>query len=243
MIYIYGRKPVFEALKSGAGLEQVYLLKGTRGELIQEIEKYCKQNKVKLSQLPPQKFESIIKGVNTQGVIAFSPEIKMLSLNELLESVISIQNPKLLILEEIQDPHNLGALLRTAECSGIDGVIISYHNSAPISPTAVKTSAGAVSYLNICRVNNINQTIDILKQEGFWIYGTDLNATKYYSDLDFDEAAAVIFGNEEKGMSRLARSKCDFLMKIPMAGKIDSLNVSVSAGVILFDIYKKRISR
>jgi 23S rRNA (guanosine2251-2'-O)-methyltransferase len=144
------------------------------------------------------------------------------------------------MLDEIQDPHNVGAILRTAECSGLNGVIITKHNSATITSTVTKVSAGATEHLKIRQVNNLSQTIDELKEKGFWIVGSSLENAKNYTEVDFKIPLALIVGNEEKGIRKLTASKCDFLVKIPMSGKIQSLNVSVATGILLFEILRQR---
>ncbi|MCE7954027.1 MAG: 23S rRNA (guanosine(2251)-2'-O)-methyltransferase RlmB, partial [Chlorobi bacterium CHB7] len=146
----------------------------------------------------------------------------------------------ILILDEIQDPHNVGAILRSAECSGVNGVILTKHNSATITSTVVKVSAGATEHLNICQVNNLSQTIDELKKNGFWIVGSSFENSKNYNEVDYKIPIALIVGNEEKGIRKLTASKCDFLIKIPMSGKIQSLNVSVATGILLFEILRQR---
>jgi len=148
--------------------------------------------------------------------------------------------PLILILDSIQDPRNLGAIIRTAECSGVDGIIITKHNSASINETVIKTSAGAAEHSKICIVNNLVNVIKFLKENGFWVIGASLEESKDYSSLDYKLPAALIIGNEEKGIRRLTADNCDFLIKIPMKGKIQSLNVSVASGIILFEILRQR---
>ncbi|MDP1994431.1 MAG: 23S rRNA (guanosine(2251)-2'-O)-methyltransferase RlmB, partial [Ignavibacteria bacterium] len=143
-----------------------------------------------------------------------------------------------LIIDSIQDTHNLGAILRTAECAGVDGIILTKFNSAPINETVMKTSAGAVNHLKICLVGNVVQAIQELKENGFWIIGSTLNNSKFYDEIDYNFPSALIVGNEEKGMRKLVADQCDFLVKIPMKGKVQSLNVSVATGVLLFSIVK-----
>lgn len=148
--------------------------------------------------------------------------------------------PLLLILDSIQDTHNVGAILRSADCSGVDGVIITKHNSAPINETVVKTSAGASEHVKIAQISNLAQTIDELKQNGFWIVGSYLEGAKDYTKVDYKIPIALIVGNEEKGIRKLTADKCDYLVRIPMKGKIQSLNVSVATGILLFEILRQR---
>ncbi len=240
---IYGRKPVLEALKSDAELEVIYVSYNQHGEIINQIFSAAKKRGIKISQLSTSKFESLSEGNNAQGVIALKVTQKYFELGELIDAAKNSSQPLLLLLDSIQDPHNLGAILRTAECAGVDGVIVTTNQSTPITDTVEKISAGAVSHLKICKVNNLVQTIQQLKKEGFWITGSHLtNESKFFSDQDYKMPLALVVGNEEKGIRKLVAENCDFLIKIPMKGKIDSLNVSVATGVLLFEINRQRSS-
>jgi 23S rRNA (guanosine2251-2'-O)-methyltransferase len=267
MNIIIGRKPVLEALNSDEEIEQIYILFGQQGNIINAIRVAAKKRGIKCNQIPLEKFKSLTPAKNAQGVIALKQDFKFSTLNEIIESAhpqplpqgkglqkaLSFGEglskgllsegetlPLILILDEIQDPHNVGAILRSAECSGVNGVILTKHNSATITTTVIKTSAGATEHLKICQVNNLSQAIDELKEKGFWIVGSSLENAKNYTDVDYKIPIALIVGNEEKGIRKLTASKCDFLVKIPMIGKIQSLNVSVAAGIILFEILRQR---
>ncbi|MBN2570846.1 MAG: 23S rRNA (guanosine(2251)-2'-O)-methyltransferase RlmB, partial [Ignavibacteriales bacterium] len=240
MNYIIGRKPVLEALKYGVELEQIYIAFGQKGDILHTIKKLALENNVKISEMNMQKIISISKSENTQGIIAIRKLYKEISLDELINKTHNIKNPIFLILDTIQDPQNLGAILRTAECAGVNGVIISTHNSAPITQTVEKISVGALSHLDICPISNITNAIKMLKENGFWIVGTSLATDKLYSEIDYNIPLGVVIGNEEKGIRDLVAKNCDFLVKIPMKGKIQSLNVSVATGVLLFEILRKR---
>lgn len=239
---IIGRKPVLEAINSGAEIEVIYVAFGQHGEAINRIYTAAKKNGIKVSQVSSQKFNSIAKNEDTQGVVAFKTTQKFYELGELIEETKKVKNPLLLLLDSIQDPHNLGAILRTAECAGVDGVIVTTNQSSPITETVEKISAGAVSYVKICRVHNLVQTMNVLKEEGFWAVGTSLNNSKDYSAMDYKMPVALVMGNEEKGIRKLVAETCDFLVNIPMLGKVDSLNVSVATGVLLFEINRQRKS-
>ena len=240
MNLIIGRKPVLEAINSGEELEQVYILYGQKGNIINVIRVAAKKHGIKCNQIPPEKFRTIVKDGNTQGVAALKPAYKFYSLDEIISEAKSSSNPLLLILDSIQDTHNAGAILRIAECSGVNGIIVTKHNSAPINATVVKTSAGATEYVKIAQVNNLANTIKELKKSGFWIVGSSLDNAKLYTEVDFTIPIALIVGNEEKGIRKLTADKCDFLVKIPMAGKLQSLNVSVATGILLFEILRQR---
>lgn len=238
---IYGRKPVLEAIKANTELEVVYVSYGQHGDVINQIFSAAKKRGIKVSQLSTSKFESLAEGNNAQGVIALKVTQKYFELGELIDAAKVSSMPLLLLLDSIQDPHNLGAILRTAECAGVDGVIITTNQSTPITDTVEKISAGAVSHLKICKVNNLVQTIQQLKKEGFWVTGSHLSdQSKNFSEQDFKMPLALVVGNEEKGIRKLVAENCDFLIKIPMKGHIDSLNVSVATGVLLFEINRQR---
>lgn len=239
---IYGRKPVLEAINSGAEIEIIYVAFGQHGDAINRIFSAAKKNGIKVSQVSPQKFNSIAKSEDAQGVVAYKSTQKFYELGELIDETKKSTHPLLLLLDSIQDPHNLGAILRTAECAGVDGIIVTTNQSSPITETVEKVSAGAVSYVKICPVNNLVQTMNILKEEGFWTVGTSLNNSKNYSEMDYKMPVALVMGNEEKGIRKLVAETCDFLVKIPMNGKVDSLNVSVATGVLLFEIKRQRSS-
>ncbi len=240
MNLIVGRKPVLEAINSGEPIEQVYLLYGQKGSILDAIRISAKKKGIKCNEIPANKFKSYTELPNTQGVIALKSDQKYFSLEEIIDGAKKEQYPLVLILDSIQDTHNLGAILRTAECSGVDGIIVTKHNSAPVNATVVKTSAGATEHVKICHVNNLVNAVELLKKNGFWIIGSSLDNSKSYTEPDYKLPVALIVGNEEKGIRRLTAEKCDYLVKIPMKGNIQSLNVSVATGVLLFEILKQR---
>ncbi|MFZ1518562.1 MAG: 23S rRNA (guanosine(2251)-2'-O)-methyltransferase RlmB [Ignavibacteriaceae bacterium] len=240
MSLIIGRKPVLEALNSDEEVSQVFILFGQEGGIIEAIRVAAKKKGVKVNQVPFEKFRQITQSKIAQGVAASKSEQKYYDLYEIISESKKSQYPLLLILDSIQDTHNVGAILRSADCSGVDGILITKHNSAPINETVVKTSAGASEHVKIALINNLAQTIDELKQKGFWIVGSYLEGAKNYTKVDYKIPIAVIVGNEEKGIRKLTADKCDHLVRIPMRGKIQSLNVSVATGVLLFEILRQR---
>ncbi|HMN23857.1 MAG TPA: 23S rRNA (guanosine(2251)-2'-O)-methyltransferase RlmB [Ignavibacteriaceae bacterium] len=256
MSLIIGRKPVLEALNSDEELSQVFILFGQEGGIIDAIRAAAKKKGIKVNQVPYEKFRQITQSKIAQGVAAIKSSQRYYTLQEIIQSAqskielhkkaLSLGEglgeafPLLLILDSIQDTHNVGAILRSADCSGVDGIIVTKHNSAPINETVVKTSAGASEHVKIAQVNNLSQTIDELKQNGFWIVGSYLEGAKDYTKVDYKMPIAVIVGNEEKGIRKLTADKCDYLVRIPMKGKIQSLNVSVATGVLLFEILRQR---
>ena len=242
MSLIIGRKPVLEALNSDEEVSQVFILFGQEGGIIDAIRVAAKKKGIKVNQVPFEKFRQITQSKIAQGVAASKSEQKYYDLYEIISESKKSQYPLLLILDSIQDTHNVGAILRSADCSGVDGIIITKNNSAPINETVVKTSAGASEHVKITLINNLAQTIDELKQKGFWIVGSYLEGAKDYTKVDYKVPIAVIVGNEEKGIRKLTADKCDHLVRIPMKGKIQSLNVSVATGVLLFEILRQRSS-
>jgi 23S rRNA (guanosine2251-2'-O)-methyltransferase len=241
MSLIIGRKPVLEAINSGEEIEQVYILYGQKGGIVETIRIAAKKKGIKCSQVPFDKFKSLTNNQNAQGIAARKSEYKFFQLDEIILLSKKNKYPLLLILDSIQDTHNVGAILRTAECCGVDGIILTKHNSAPINETVAKTSAGATEYVKLCQVNNLAQTLTRIKDEGFWVAGSTLSeGSKNYTEVDYKIPLAIVLGNEEKGIRRLTIDNCDMLINIPMKGKIQSLNVSVSAGVILFEILRQR---
>lgn len=256
MSLIIGRKPVLEALNSDEELSQVFILFGQEGGIIDAIRAAAKKKGIKVNQVPYEKFRQITQSKIAQGVAAIKSSQRYYTLQEIIQSAqskielhkkaLSLGEglgeafPLLLILDSIQDTHNVGAILRSADCSGVDGIIVTKHNSAPINETVVKTSAGASEHVKIAQVNNLSQTINELKQNGFWIVGSYLEGAKDYTKVDYKMPIAVIVGNEEKGIRKLTADKCDYLVRIPMKGKIQSLNVSVATGVLLFEILRQR---
>lgn len=240
MSLIIGRKPVLEAINSNEQIDQIYILYGQQGGIINAITIAAKKRGIKVNQIPQKRFSELVTNKNAQGVAAIKSSQKYYYLNDIINEAKSDPSPLILILDSIQDTHNVGAILRTAECSGVNGVLVTKHNSAPINETVVKTSAGASEHVKICQVNNLSQTIKELKDNGFWIVGSSLEGSKPYTEIDYKMPIAVIVGNEEKGIKKLTAENCDFLVNIPMKGKIQSLNVSVATGILLFEILRQR---
>lgn len=238
---IEGRNSVIELLKSGKDINKLYIQKGERHGSIIEIVKIAKENKIVISELEKAKLDKMSQTHNHQGVIATIPPYEYCDVEDIIElAKMKKEEPFILILDGIEDPHNLGSIIRTAECTGVHGIIIPKRRSALVNSTVNKTSAGAVQYVKIARVNNINETIKYLKDNNIWIYGTDMNGTSYYDEQDYKGGVAIVIGSEGFGINRLVKENCDFLVKIPMKGKISSLNASVSAGVLMYEIMKQR---
>lgn len=238
--FIIGRKPVLEALNSNTELSYIYVCKEQLTGIVLQIKKNADRAGIPVKIIPLIKLNKLFAKQNHQGVIAAKAFQKFYEFDEILSLSKKSKYPLLLILDSIQDPHNVGAIIRTSEASGVDGILTTIHNSAPINETVEKTSAGALSHSKICRISNVAQTIDTLKNEGFWIVGSSLEDSKKFTEVDYKAPIAVIMGNEEKGIRKLVASKCDHLVRIPMKGKIQSLNVSVATGVLLYEILRQR---
>ncbi len=238
---IAGRQPVLEALRSDTPLEKIYLLFGARGGALQQIEQLARLRGVPVKQIDKQRFSELSAGVNAQGVFAVAASKQYVDVDDLLRLAEEKgEKPFLLILDEIEDPHNLGALIRTAECAGVHGVILPRHHSASLNETVTKASAGASLHLPVAKVTNIANTLDDLRERGVWIVGTEMDAPRLYVDIDYSIGIGIVVGNEGKGIRRLVKEKCDFLVRIPMYGKIESLNASVAGALILFEAAKHR---
>ena len=238
---IEGRNSVIELLKSGKDINKLYIQKGERRGSITEIIKLAKQNKVIIQEVEKIKLDKLSQTQNHQGVIAIVPPYEYCDIEDILqEAKNKKQDPFIVILDNIEDPHNLGSIIRTAECSGVHGIIIPKRRSALVNSTVNKTSAGAVQYMKIARVNNLNDTINYLKEKNIWIYGTDIEGSSYYDEQDYSGGVAIVIGSEGFGMNKLVKENCDFLIKIPMEGHINSLNASVSAAIVMYEIMKQR---
>lgn len=239
--YIFGKNAVIEAINSELDIQKIYLCYGIKNDIITKL---AKENKIPCSTLDKNKFKKIendfcIKNINSQGVIALKSIIKTISIYDFLDN-LNTKNPIVVILDNITDPHNLGAIARSCECAGIDGLILPNNKSAIINHTSIKTSAGALNHIKIVKVNNLINACEKLKENGFWIIGTAIDGTNTHTDKIYNSPIAIIIGAEGKGMSPSLKKHCDHLIKIKMYGKLNSLNASVSTGIILFEIIRQR---
>ena len=238
---IEGRNSVLELLESERDINKILIAKGEKHGSINKIISIAKQRKIVIAEVERQKLNSISETNNHQGVIAIVPPFNYVEVEDILnEAKQKNEDPFIVILDGIEDPHNLGSIIRTAETAGIHGVIIPKRRACGVNATVSKASAGAVEHIKIARVNNINETIKYLKDEGLWICGTDGEAKEYYYNQNLKGKVAIVIGSEGYGMSRLVKENCDFLVKIPMKGKITSLNASVSAGIVIYEAVKQR---
>lgn len=241
---VEGRNAVLELLESGKDINKIFITKGERHGSIYKIISMAKDNKVIVVEKDKRQMEEMAQTQNYQGVIALIPPFEYVAVEDILQEAKNREeDPFILILDGIEDPHNLGSIIRTAETAGVHGVIIPKRRAAMVNSTVNKVSAGAVQHIKIARVTNISDTIEKLKKEGLWICGTDIQTSTYYYDQDVTGAIAVVIGNEGSGMSQKVKKNCDFLVKIPMRGKITSLNASVSTGIVLYEVVEQRIRK
>ncbi len=237
---IYGRNPVVEALKGDFPIEKVYVQKGATGGTIQHIYRLARSRKLPVVQANHTKLNQLADTSKHQGVVAIVSPLSFISFNELLESLREQPGPKtLLILDRIQDPHNLGAIIRSAEVLGVQGVILPLRDSAPITETVVKASAGAIFHIPLSKVNNLVQVVRNLKQEGFWIYATSSHADKNLWEIEFSEQVAIVVGSEGRGIRPLLLKESDEVVKIPQVGETESLNASVAASLVMYERFRK----
>lgn len=234
-MYIYGKNVARERLNTKESITRAYLSKTFKD---QEIIQKLKQKKVKITYLEPLAIDKKVDGLH-QGIILEIDDVPTITLEEFFSKIKEKENPIVVMLDHLEDPHNFGAIIRTSEALGIDGIIIPNDRSVGINATVVKTSAGAIHYMNIIRVPNLANTIEKLKKHQFWIIGTDMNGTDY-TKLDYNLPVCLVIGNEGHGMSKIIKDNCDFIATIPMTGKINSLNASVSCGILLSEIVSKR---
>jgi 23S rRNA (guanosine2251-2'-O)-methyltransferase len=239
---LYGVLPVTEALRAGnRRIEKILIAEGAREKRLSEIWNLARQNGVQIQKTPRENLSKYTEeGTNHQGVVALVAAADYADADKLLTEIAAKENSLTLILDGVEDPRNLGAILRAAECAGADGAFIPEHRAAGLTETVVKTSAGATEYLKIAKVKNLNRLIEELKSHNIWVVGTSAEAEMDYTDWDWTQSSALVLGSEGKGLHRLVAENCDALVKIPMRGKIESLNVSVACGVILFEANRQR---
>ena len=240
---VEGRNSVLELLESGKDINKIFITKGEKHGSINKIIAIAKDRGIIIVEKDKSKMNEIAQNQNYQGVIAIVPPYEYCEIEDILaEAKHKKEDAFVLILDGIEDPHNLGSIIRTAETAGVHGIIIPKRRAASVNSTVNKVSAGAVQYMKIARVTNISDAIQKLKDAGLWICGTHINAEKYYYDQDLTGPLGIVIGNEGNGMTDKVTKNCDFLVKIPMKGKITSLNASVSAGIILYEVGKQRNS-
>ena len=237
---LIGRNPITEALASGRPIIKVMVAKGQSTGPAVEIAAKAKKAGIPVQQVERKKLDYMTSGAAHQGVAALCAMKEYASVDDILQLAREREEaPFIIILDEIEDPHNLGAIIRSAECAGAHGVIVKKRHAAGLTYTVYKAAAGALEYVPVARVNNISDVIEELKAKNIWIYGADMNGEDYCK-TDFSGGVALVIGNEGKGISRLVRENCDVIVSLPLKGKINSLNASVAAGILMYKIAEKR---
>jgi len=241
MDIIYGRNPVSELLKSDNDIDKIYINKEISDPSLKSLLTKAKEKRLIISYCTREKLDELCQTTKHQGIAAMIPQTKYVSIADILNYAKEKDEPPFIfIADEITDPHNLGAIIRTANVCGAHGVIIPKRRNATVSATVAKASAGAVSVTNIARVNNLHAAIEELKKNNIWVYGLEADGEKMYYEHDLKGPIAIVVGSEGFGMSRIIREACDFVVKIPVMGQINSLNASVATGVLAFEILRQR---
>ncbi|AKS37095.1 RNA methyltransferase TrmH [Anoxybacillus gonensis] len=240
MDLIIGKNPVLEALKSGREMNKIWIAEGSQRGQMQPIIQLAKEMGITVQYVPKKKMDQLSEG-NHQGVIAQVAAYRYYDIDDLFKKAEERgEAPFFIILDELEDPHNLGSIMRTADAVGAHGIIIPKRRSVGLTATVAKASTGAIEHVPVARVTNLARTVDELKDRGVWIFGTDAKGNEDYRQLDGVIPLALVIGSEGKGMSRLLREKCDVLVRLPMVGHVTSLNASVAASLLMYEVYRKR---
>lgn len=239
---VEGRNSVLELLESGKDINKIFITSGEKHGSINKIIAMAKEKRIIIVEKDKRQMQEMAQTQNYQGVIAIVPPFEYCQIEDIINTAKQRnEEPFVLILDGIEDPHNLGSIIRTAETAGVHGIIIPKRRAACVNSTVNKVSCGAVEHMKIARVTNISDSLQELKDNGLWICGTDISTNKYYYNQDYRGAIGIVIGNEGKGMSEKVKKNCDFLVKIPMKGKVTSLNASVSAGIVVYEAVKQRM--
>ncbi len=238
---IEGRNPVMEALRAGREIDKILIAKGTKGGSLIKILGKAKDKGIPVQYVERQKIDEMSESNAHQGIVAIVAAHKYVHFEDIIESANnSGKDPFILILDKITDPHNLGSIIRTADAVGADGIIIPKRHSVGLTAVVAKGSAGAIEYVPVAKVSNIAQTIDRIKEKGIWVAGAHTDGEKEHYNTDLKGPLALVIGSEGEGISRLIKEKCDFLVRLPMVGKISSLNASVAAAVLMYEVFRQR---
>ena len=241
---LVGRNAVTEALKSGRGINKLWIASGDREGSVAEIAALAKERGIVVQYVERAKIEALAGGHRHQGVLAYVAPVPYAELEDILKAEEAKgEAPFLVLLDELEDPHNLGALLRTADATGVHGILIPKRRSVSLNATVAKTSAGAVEYVPVARIGNIAQTLKKLKEKGFWVAGADMDGEKAYYEADLTGPLVLVVGSEGKGMSRLTKEACDFIVRMPMVGRINSLNASVAGSILMYESMRQRLQK
>lgn len=237
--YIYGKNVVKQLLADDKKIYEVVLVEGLKDK---SFEQSVKDKKIPFSYLSRKKMDQKFEG-NHQGVAAQIDAYKTYDIDAIIDAVPSGKTPLLVMLDGIEDPHNLGAILRTCDCVGADGVIIGKHRNVGLTPTVAKVSTGAIDTIKVAQVTNLTKTLQYLKGKGYWVAGSDMHNAQGYCEANYDMPLVLVIGSEGAGISSLVRKNCDFCVSLPMVGKVSSLNASVACGVLLYQIYSSRVRK
>jgi 23S rRNA (guanosine2251-2'-O)-methyltransferase len=238
--YIIGRNPVLEALRSERDVNKIWVAEGSQKGSMLPLIGLAKEKKVFVQIVPKKKIDQMVEGIH-QGVVAQVAAYDYVELDDLFAKAEERNEaPFFMILDEVEDPHNLGSIMRTADAVGAHGIIIPKRRAVGLTATVAKASTGAIEYIPVARVTNLSRAVEELKERGVWIVGTDAKGTDDYRNMDGNMPIGLVIGSEGKGMARLMKEKCDFLIRLPMAGKVTSLNASVAAGLLMYEVYRKR---
>lgn len=241
---LIGRNAVTEALKSGRGINKLWIASGDREGSVAEIAALAKERGIVVQYVERAKIEALAGGHRHQGVLAYVAPVPYAELEDILKAAEAKgEAPFIVLLDELEDPHNLGALLRTADATGVHGILIPKRRSVSLNATVAKTSAGAVEYVPVARIGNIAQTLKKLKEKGFWVAGADMDGEKAYYEADLTGPLVLVVGSEGKGMSRLTKEACDFIVRMPMVGRINSLNASVAGSILMYESMRQRLQK
>ncbi|MGG1572102.1 23S rRNA (guanosine(2251)-2'-O)-methyltransferase RlmB [Fictibacillus sp. NRS-1165] len=239
--FIIGRNPVLEVLRAGRDINKIFVGEGSQKGPVSQVIHMAKENNVLVQFVPKRKLDLLSDGGNHQGVIAAVAAYEYAEIDDLFKKAEEKgEEPFFILLDEIEDPHNLGSIMRTADAAGAHGIIIPKRRAVGLTAAVAKASTGAIEYIPVVRVTNIVQTMKELKERGLWFVGADMKGKEDYREAKLDMPIGLVIGSEGKGMGRLVKDTCDFLVRLPMEGKVTSLNASVAAGLLLYEVYRKR---
>lgn len=236
---IYGRNPILEALKAGRGINRVLMISGQKDGVSNQIRGLARESGFIVEEVSKERLDRLTSGLH-QGVVAFTAPKDYVEFDDLLDNITDLQSALIVVLDEVEDPRNLGAILRTCDAAGVNGVVIPKRRAVGLTDIVAKASAGAIEYIPVTREVNLVRALQKLKERGFWVVGVDMDGGQYHYESNLTGPLALVIGGEGKGLGRLLKENCDFVVKLPMLGKVSSLNVSVAASVVLYEIIRQR---
>lgn len=235
--YVYGKNVVRQLISDNKKIHEIILMEGLKDK---ELEKMIRQSGIPLRVMNRRQMDKLLNASNHQGIAASIDDYKTYTIDEMIETIPKGKLPLLIMLDGLEDPHNLGAILRTADCINADGIIIGKHRSVQLTPTVAKVSTGAIDTVKVASVTNLSKTLVQLKKQGFWVVGADIENARDYREGQYDVPLVLVIGSEGFGISDLVKKNCDYMIALPMAGTVTSLNASVAAGILMYEIYSKR---